>query len=75
MPDAAVILLLSFVMPGQQPDIQYHFPYETIEECIADVAAFTKHIRRDGMPKIITDKGAIAAFAGCRVKPPTEKDG
>ena len=75
MPEATVILLLSFVMPGQQPDIQYRLPYASVEECVADAAEFAKHIRHDGMPKIIAEKGAIAAYAGCRVEPPTEENG
>ena len=69
MTEAPVILLLAFIMPGQQPDVTYRLDYPSLEECAADEVDFLKH----GSPR--APKGAIAMLAGCRVKLPSGEDG
>lgn len=67
----AVLLIISYVMPGRLPDIQHRLPEPTIEECWTDAKEFVKR----GIPKVAADKGAIAVMAACREVPPEGQDG
>lgn len=69
--DAAIILLIAYVMPGRMPDIQQRVPEATIEECWSDAREFVKR----GVTPLAKEKGAIAVLAGCRVKAVDEEGG
>lgn len=69
--EAAVFLIIAYIMPGQKPDIQIQIPEATIEECWSEAREFT----RLGVTKAAANKGAIATLAACRVGIPEGVDG
>jgi hypothetical protein len=62
--DGAVVLLLTYVMPPDKPDIHHQQIEESLDECFADEREFLA----TGIPQILLDKGALRKMAACMVK-------
>jgi len=57
-----VFLVLTIVMPPNEPDIRHQMQEPSIEQCWADAAEFVQH----GVPKVVTNGQAV--MAGCLVR-------
>lgn len=55
-----VLLVLTYVMPRDEPDIRTTEPMESMDECWGEAKRFVEH----GVPKAIKDK-TVAVMAGC----------
>lgn len=59
-----VILVLTIIMPGQQPDVHKKLSMPNIEECFAQAKDWDER----GLTAEMKAKGGIAVAAGCLVK-------
>ncbi len=57
----AVMLLLSVMMPGEQPDISHHERMKSLDECWTAAKEFTEK----GVPDSLRAQGAVGLRAGC----------
>lgn len=63
MNTAAVVLFIAYAMPGQMPDVALRLPEPSLQICWQEAKDFVDH----GVPEIAKSRGAIGAYAGCRV--------
>ena len=63
-----VFLVLTTVMPPNEPDIRHQMQEPSIEQCWADAAEFVQH----GVPKVVTNGQAV--MAGCLVREAPSND-
>jgi hypothetical protein len=59
----AVVLIISYTMPGRTPDITTLIEEPSLAMCEIELHDFL--IR--GMPDIVREKGAVKVYAGCSV--------
>jgi len=59
----AVILVLSYTMPGRTPDIILQLEEPSLTMCEAEAHEFLIH----GLPESVRVKGANGVYAGCKV--------
>ena len=63
-----VLLVLTIVMPPNEPDIRHQMREPSIEQCWADAAEFVQH----GVPKVVSNGQAV--MAGCLVREAPSND-
>ena len=63
-----VFLVLTIVMPPNEPDIRHQMQEPSVEQCWADAAEFVQH----GVPKVVTNGQAV--MAGCLVREAPSND-
>ena len=69
MNETVVFRWLTVIMPGQQPDIEGHFRWQSAGDCLKEAKAFLDHGLTEGMKA----RGAVAIKAGCSTNEQNEK--
>lgn len=63
------ILVITYVMPRDVPDVRHQEERASLEECWGDAKDFVAH----GVPKALGDAGALAVMGAC-LAPKAEED-